>query len=151
MKKIGLLIIVISGIYNLNIKSQITVVSKDHYDNSGNAEIITYNISSEPVIVINHDMIERFNSVCADGEYLSWSDLILGYDTQSLSDLYHAYVNYDSEKESLSDIKLALEQKKNENENLKIEHSEGFFAKAQKRNTENTNKASSVMIVQVVE
>ncbi len=59
--------------------------------------------------VINHEMIDRFNACETSGEYLTWMDLVTGFDNQSLSDLYLTYRNADLETESLADIKKTLE------------------------------------------
>ena len=68
-------------------------------------------------VIINHEMIERFNNCEADGEYLSWRDLILGFDYKTMSELYLAYKNADLNGESLADIKLVLEEKQQEHLN----------------------------------
>ncbi len=62
-------------------------------------------------------------------EYLTWGDLITGYDIQSLKDLYQAYINCDFDRESMKDIKLALEQKKLEYEKIIQEYDTEYMAK----------------------
>ncbi len=133
--------------FNLHIKSQISVVNKNHYNGNDNTKVTTYNISGEPVIVINHDMIERFNNVNTGGEYITWRDLILGYDIESLRDFYYAYINCDLEKESLHDIKLALEEKKHNYDRIETGNTEEYFAKDGNKRIE-ISTAGSVMIVQ---
>ena len=146
MKRIVLLLLLIFGIYNINIKSQKTVVVENLYDNNDITDITAFNTTNESGIVINYDMIERFNNVNTDGEYLTWRDLILGYDIQSLRDFYYAYINCNFEKESLSDIKLALEDKK-----LIQEYNEEHIAKVENKRIEKNVTSSLNAIVQRVE
>lgn len=74
------------------------------------------NMIEEPAVelVINKEMIDRFNQCETDGILISWSDLILGFDSQSLSDLYLAYQTVDLDSLTLDDIRLALEDKQSE-------------------------------------
>lgn len=72
---------------------------------------------SEPNVVINKEMIERFNQCDTEGKLISWSDLVLGFDRENLSNLYLAYQNADLDKQSLEDIKLALEHTQTEHLN----------------------------------
>ncbi len=65
-------------------------------------------------VVINDKMIERFNNYKTEGEYLTWRDLVAGFDSQALYDLYMAYLNANLETQSLKDIKLALENEQTE-------------------------------------
>ena len=81
-----------------------------------NLQVLNENSSmmtEEPAIkvVVNKEIINRFNQCETDGKLISWSDLVLGYDTQSLTDLYLAYQTSDLESQTLEDIKLALENK----------------------------------------
>lgn len=71
----------------------------------------------EQKVAVNHEMINRFNECQAEGEYLSWRDLVLGFENQTIQELYLAYRNADLDKESLNDIKLALENKLKEHHN----------------------------------
>jgi|GEM_PF-3711449 len=84
-----------------------------------NLQVLNENSSmmtEEPAIkvVVNKEIINRFNQCETDGKLISWSDLVLGYDTQSLTDLYLAYQTSDLESQTLEDIKLALENKQSE-------------------------------------
>ena len=74
------------------------------------------NLIEEPAVklVINKEMIDRFNQCETDGKLISWSDLVLGFDSQSLSDLYYAYQAADLESQTLEEIRLALEDKQSE-------------------------------------
>ena len=68
-------------------------------------------------VKVNTEMIERFNNCKVDGNILTWSDVVLAFDNQTLGDLYIAYVNTDLDEQSLEDIKLALENKQKEHLN----------------------------------
>jgi outer membrane cobalamin receptor len=76
----------------------------------------------------SQDVIESGDSP-VNPEYLTWRDLITGYDIQSLKDLYQAYINCDFERESMKDIKLALEQKKLEYEKIIQGYDTEYLAK----------------------
>ena len=65
-------------------------------------------------LVINKEMIDRFNQCDTDGKLISWSDLVLGFDSQSLLDLYIAYQTADLESQTLEEIRLVLEDKQTE-------------------------------------
>lgn len=127
MKKAILLLSVISFIFLSNSNSQNIVSGDNNIYSESNNKITASNIDNR--VVINFDMIERFKNAGTDSEYLTWRDLILGYDVQSLQDLYYAYINCDFKKESLKDIKLALEQKKLENEKTIQEGQDEYLAK----------------------
>ena len=68
-------------------------------------------------VKVNTEMIERFNNCKVDGNILTWSDVMLAFDNQTLGDLYIAYVNADLNEQSLEDIKLTLENKQKEHLN----------------------------------
>jgi hypothetical protein len=76
----------------------------------------------------SQDVIESASSP-VNSEYLTWQDLITGYDIQSLKDVYQAYINCDFDRESMMDIKLALEQKKLEYEKIIQEYDKEYLAK----------------------
>ena len=147
MKRLFLLLMLVFGIYSINIKSQ-TVSTMD--SNPGNVfnPNSTINKTSGKGIVINFEMIERFNNIASDGEYLTWRDLILGYDIQSLRDFYYAYNNSDMEYESLNDIKLALEEKRLNHENSIKDSDTEYFAKIMNRNIEINTSDTRKMFVQ---
>ena len=147
MKRIVMLLMAALWILNMQVKSQISIVRKDHYNVDNNTNVTTYDISSEPVIVINHEMIKRFNNVNTGGEYLTWRDLILGYDIESLRDLYYAYINCDLEKESLHEIKLALEEKRLNYDRIETGNTQEYFAEDENKKA----SGSSNMIVQKAE
>ncbi|MBN2213180.1 MAG: hypothetical protein JW723_02960 [Bacteroidales bacterium] len=68
-------------------------------------------------VVVNIEMIERFNQCETDGKLVSWSDLVLGFDYQSLSDLFYAYRTADLDNQTLEEIRLALEDRQTEHLN----------------------------------
>ena len=139
---------VFSFIFLSNSNSQ-NIVSVDNsiYPESNNKITVS---NSDNQVVINFDMIERFNSVGKDSEYLTWRDLILGYDVQSLKDFYYAYIKCDFEKESLKDIKLALEQKKLENEKTIRECQDEYFARFKNLKIRINIPDNSDMVVQKI-
>jgi hypothetical protein len=65
-------------------------------------------------VVVNIEMIERFNQCETDGNLISWRDLVLGFDYQSLSDLFYAYRSADLDNQTLEEIRLALEDMQSE-------------------------------------
>jgi hypothetical protein len=78
----------------------------------------SYNVNTATTkVVVNKEMIERFNQCETDGKLISWSDLVLGFDYQSLSDLYYAYRTADLESQTLEDIRLALVNRQSEHQN----------------------------------
>jgi len=110
----------------------------------------TINKTGGADVVINFEMIERFNNIASDGEYLSWRDLILGYDVQTLKDFYYAYNNCDMEYESLNDIKLALEEKRLNHENSIKDSDTEYFAIIMNRNIEiNTSDTRKIFVQNV--
>ena len=147
MKKLILLLMLLFGIYSINIKSQ-TVSTMDSNPGHVLNPNSTINKTSGKGIVINFEMIERFNNIASDGEYLTWRDLILGYDIQSLRDFYYAYNNSDMEYESLNDIKLALEEKRLNHENSIKDSDTEYFAKIMNRNIEINTADTRKMFVQ---
>ncbi len=70
--------------------------------------------SSDNKVVVNKEMIERFNQCDTEGKIISWSDLVMGFDSENLMNLYLAYQNSDLDNQSLEDIKLALQNKQTE-------------------------------------
>lgn len=71
-------------------------------------------IKTQSKVIINQEMIKRFNDCGTEGEYLSWRDLVTGFDNRSLADLYTAYLTADFDKETLAEIKQRLEVKHSE-------------------------------------
>ena len=71
----------------------------------------------EPQVVINKEMIERFNQCDTGDKLISWSDLVLGFDSENLMNLFLAYQNADLGTQTLEEIKLALETKQTEHLN----------------------------------
>ena len=127
MKRVILLLSVINFIFLSNSNSQNIVSDDNNIYPVSNDKITVSNNNNK--VVLNFDMIERFNNSGRGQEYLTWRDLILGFDVQSLKDFYYAYINCDLDKESLTDIKLALEQKKLENERTIRECQDEYLAK----------------------
>jgi len=76
-------------------------------------------MNAEPAtkLVVNKEIIDRFNQCETGGMLVSWSDLVLGFDSQSLSDLYFAYLTADLESHTMEEIRLALEDKQSEHLN----------------------------------
>jgi Skp family chaperone for outer membrane proteins len=68
-------------------------------------------------LVVNKEMINRFNQCDTEGKLISWSDLVMGFDSQSLSELYLAYQSADLNSQTLEDIKMALEDKQSQHLN----------------------------------
>lgn len=64
--------------------------------------------SVTPQVKVNAEMIARLNQCELTSDYLSWRDLVTGFDSQSLANLYAAYLSVDFSKQTLSDIKLEL-------------------------------------------
>jgi hypothetical protein len=145
MKRIAFLVLIFFVICNMNVKSQTDVVSDDYYNYT---KVTTFDISSQPAVEINQDMIKIINSVNSGSEYLTWRDLILGFDKQSLSDFYQAYINCDLEKESLRDIKLALEEKRFRYDRVVTGTDEESIAEAVIQSKENNTDGSTSMTVQ---
>ena len=88
------------------------------------------NMIEEPAtkLVINKDMIDRFNQCETNGNLISWSDLVVGFDRQSLSDLYLAYQTSDLDSQTLDDIRLVLEDKQTEHlSNSNIDNDLAWF------------------------
>jgi hypothetical protein len=127
MKKQILLLLIINILFFKNLNSQDIISDNDNLS-SVSIQKSTGNVSNGGV-VINFEMIDRFNNVAKDEEYLTWGDLILGYDVQSLQDFYYAYITCDIEKESLKDIKLALEENKIENEKILRDYDTEYLAR----------------------
>jgi len=119
--------------------------------NNLNSQVASAGNNPENRVVVNLEMIERFNNAGKDTEYLTWGDLINGYDVQSLQDFYYAYINCDFDKESMKDIKLALEHKKIENEKMLQEHDTEYLAKIRNLKLRINMPGSSQMIVQQVD
>jgi hypothetical protein len=65
-------------------------------------------------LIVNKEMINRFNQCDTEGKLISWSDLVMGFDSQSLSELYLAYQSADLNSQTLEDIKMALEDKQSQ-------------------------------------
>jgi hypothetical protein len=68
-------------------------------------------------LIVNKEMINRFNQCDTEGKLISWSDLVMGFDSQSLSELYLAYQSADLNSQTLEDIKMALEDKQSQHLN----------------------------------
>ncbi|NJK86955.1 MAG: hypothetical protein HC906_14235 [Bacteroidales bacterium] len=79
---------------------------------------LALNAQTDENIVINHEMINRFNAVETAGEYLSWGNMVMAFDNQSLQELYLAYINSDLETQTLAEIKSELENKINGHLNI---------------------------------
>jgi hypothetical protein len=118
---------------------------------SNSQDVITSGSSPVNTVKVNLEMIERFNNAGNDPEYLTWRDLISGFDVQSLQDLYQAYINCDFDRESMKDIKLALEQKKLENEKIIKEYDTEYMAKIRNMDIRVNVPENPRMIVQNTE
>jgi hypothetical protein len=118
---------------------------------SNSQDVIASVSSPVNAVKVNLDMIERFNNAGNNPEYLTWRDLITGYDIQSLKDLYQAYINCDFERESMQDIKLALEQKKLEYEKKMQEYDNEYLAKIRNMDIRINVPENPPMIVQNAE
>jgi len=132
MKKTVLLIFLVNILFLINSNSQDVVSADNNADNR---------------VVVNLEMVQRFNNAGKDAEYLTWGDLITGYDIQSLQDFYYAYINCDFDRESMRDIKLALEQKKLENEKILQEYDTEYLSKIRNMKIQVSMPGSSQMIV----
>lgn len=148
MRRSILLLMLIFGIYCCNIKSQMIRTMDNTHGKEVNSNSTT-DKTGESGIVVNLEMIERFNSVTVDGEYLSWRDLITGYDIQSIKDLYYAYINCDFENESMQDIKLVLEEKGLKN--IIKESDTEYFAEIMRKYIEINTPNSKKMFVQKID
>jgi hypothetical protein len=132
MKKTVLLIFLVNILFLINSNSQDVVSADNNADNR---------------VVVNLEMVQRFNNAGKDAEYLTWGDLITGYDIQSLQDFYYAYINCDFDRESMRDIKLALEQKKLDNEKILQEYDTEYLSKIRNMKIQVSMPGSSQMIV----
>ncbi len=103
--------------------------------------------SSDNKVVVNKEMIERFNQCDTEGKIISWSDLVMGFDSENLMNLYLAYQNSDLDNQSLDDIKLALQNKQTEHlSNSNIDNDLAWFNQVKQ---EINNKLSTAdMVVQ---
>ncbi len=117
-------------------------------NSSNSQDVVSAGNNPDNRVVVNNEMIQRFNNAGKDAEYLTWRDLITGYDIQSLQDFYYAYINCDFDRESMKDIKLALEQKKLENEKILLEYDTEYLAKIRNMKIQVNMPGSSQMIVQ---
>ncbi|MBN2612980.1 MAG: hypothetical protein JXB00_15610 [Bacteroidales bacterium] len=70
--------------------------------------------NNQSLVEVNKEMIDRFNNCKTDSMLVSWSELVIGFDRENLSNLMLAYLNADFENQSLEDIKLALDNKQTE-------------------------------------
>ncbi|MFO7656763.1 MAG: hypothetical protein R6W78_06820 [Bacteroidales bacterium] len=85
-------------------------------------------VASQPLVKVNKEMVDRFNNCETDSMLVSWSDLVIGFDRENLSNLMFAYLNSDLENQSLEDIKLALENKQTERlNNSNTDHDLAWF------------------------
>jgi hypothetical protein len=78
-------------------------------------------------IVINQDMIDRFNNIQTQDSLYSWIQLIQGYDNQSVHDFFYTIHTSNLDNQSLAEIKQILEQKKTENEQLANNLTDEYF------------------------
>lgn len=75
-------------------------------------------------VKINTEMVERFNKCESDTSCVSWKDLILGFDYQTLFDFFQAYKTVDLSNETLIQVKYSLQAKLNQVNNVNISEQE---------------------------
>jgi len=95
-------------------------------------------------IVINMEMIKRFNSFEAEGDLYSLSQLLTGLDNQTVQDFLHTYRTSDLEEQTLADIKERLEQRQEENERLANQLNDEYFAAIAQMKKEINQKLSNL-------
>jgi hypothetical protein len=79
-------------------------------------------------VIVNMEMIRRFQEVKAEGDIYSWSQLIVKSDSRAIHEYILSYRNSDVNEQSLESIKLALEDKTREIESAPADHEEEYFA-----------------------
>ena len=62
-------------------------------------------------IVVNMEMIKRFNSITTEGDIYSWSQLMILPDSRVIQVFLEAYSNYNPDHQTMQDILMALEEK----------------------------------------
>lgn len=132
IKKVTLLIIMVSSQILIEVKAENNPVDSQ--------------IKDQPQVVVNKDMIDRFNSCDTDSMLVSWSGLVMGFDSENLMNLYLAYQNADLENQSLEDIKLALQNKQTEHlSNSNIESDLAWFNQV-KQEINNKLRATELVV-----
>ncbi len=61
-------------------------------------------------IVINTEMIRRFNTVESEDGIYSWRQLLSGFDSQALQLFFNTYYSSDLESQTLASLKRSLEK-----------------------------------------
>jgi len=62
-------------------------------------------------VMVNHEMIRRFQEVKANGDIYSWSQLLFNNDSRAIKEFMLSYRDSNLNDQSMEDIKLALEEK----------------------------------------
>jgi inner membrane protein involved in colicin E2 resistance len=79
-------------------------------------------------VMVNMEMIRRFQEVKTEGDIYSWSQLIVNRDSRAIHEYMLSYRNSDMNEQSMESIKLALEDKTREIQPLQTNQEEEYYA-----------------------
>jgi hypothetical protein len=114
--------------------AQELVGTHNKVDNSATdllSQIVSQNAGNEQVIV-NHEMIRRFQEVKTEGDIYSWSQLLINHESKVVQEFMLSYRNCDLKEQSMENIKLALEEKSKEVAPLQADPEDEYYAQVRK-------------------
>jgi hypothetical protein len=79
-------------------------------------------------VLVNMEMIRRFQEVKTEGDIYSWSQLIVNHDSRAIQEYMLAYRTSDLNGQSMAGIQLALEKKIKEMTPLQPDQEDEYYA-----------------------
>ena len=93
----GMVIVLLFSTISLN-------AQKSNKEVTASGKIVAYNETGEVQMVINKDMIDRFNSIEVSEDYITWNYLYSTYDWSTVRFLIAAYHNNEIDITSKADV-----------------------------------------------